>query len=573
MNPIPHSDLSSRRVTAEVLVFVLVLCFATRLEAQVPTAILRVGDPAPSVGPNAVVSSISNTAVNGVFGFAVTVRTDDGVTVRSHIWGAQNGGTAGMLWTNQVVGALDQAALEDFFGIDDSGSLGYSAVCNELTSGAIDLDTMWVGASVQAVEGQPNPALPGTVWRFLSRPGITRSGTPYWIAGINDQASGAVIGSGLFLAGVPLLKTGDVIVGLPGPLDTSAVEVNYRFSAHAKHWITPVDVVTGSALDDGHLLVDGAPIVSGSGTIAENQVIASGVGGVPGERWDNFDFVGISESGEFFLTGDTDAAFPIDEFIARNGTIIYREGDLVDGMVLSGAIEAAAMNERGDIAYVWDVEGVTGDVEAVFLNARCLLKEGDAIDFDGDGLLDPSAVVADFTGVSSLSVGEDKTIYVTADIDVLGTPSPADDIEVVLAIHDPCGSVRRYGVGCAGTGGVSPDLGILGCVEPGGTVTVAIEGGVGGGPAVVLFGATRGDALLSPSKPDCLLWIGDLQPVAIVLPLGGAPGAPGAGSVFAATVIPSNIPVVRFTMCAIVYDPQNPFSGAVTNGLEVEIGF
>ena len=60
--------------------------------------------------------------------------------------------------------------------------------------------------------------------------------------------------------------------------------------------------------------------------------------------------------------------------------------------MLFGSIDDAYMNEAGNIAYIWDVVDATaGDLEALFVNDKLILKEGDAVDLDGDGTIEPTS--------------------------------------------------------------------------------------------------------------------------------------------------------------------------------------
>ena len=124
------------------------------------------------------------------------------------------------------------------------------------------------------------------------------------------------------------------------------------------------------------------------------------------------------------MTGDTSAATTSDEFIAVDGNIVLREGDmLTTGEIVSGSIEGGFMNEAGDWGAIWDVDG--GALEALIVNGGLLLKEGDAIDWDGDGIIDPAAILTNFTGTSTLVIGDPGIdsffdVYFTADIDVAG---------------------------------------------------------------------------------------------------------------------------------------------------------
>ena len=40
----------------------------------------------------------------------------------------------------------------------------------------------------------------------------------------------------------------------------------------------------------------------------------------------------------WFLTGDTEPATVNDEIIVKNGSVLFREGDVVDGQTLAGAL-------------------------------------------------------------------------------------------------------------------------------------------------------------------------------------------------------------------------------------------
>jgi hypothetical protein len=81
------------------------------------------------------------------------------------------------------------------------------------------------------------------------------------------------------------------------------------------------------------------------------------------------------------------------------------------------------MNENGDWAVTWDIAG--GSLEALIVNGELLLTEGDQVDWDGNGLLDDGAVLTDFTGTSTLVLGDQDVdsffdVYFTADVDVRG---------------------------------------------------------------------------------------------------------------------------------------------------------
>jgi hypothetical protein len=543
---------------------------ASALHAQVANLLLKEGDPVPSVGPTEVIASFGNTEVNGIGGFTVGFNTSGGF---SCFHGDPTGtGPGTLLRVESTIGNYLQTSFESFFGIDDAGSIAYSPNTNHLLTGVTGLDSVWLDNTPIAVEGDPIPTLPGTVWRFASRPKMLGNGIVYFIGGIDDAITGGDLGNGLFLGITPspVLRSGDTIPGLPNPLLMgSAIDFDARFSRLGSHHLVPVALQTGSGVttaNDNYVLLDGLPISTGASVIGEDRPIPASHGGLPLEVWDNFDEVGVAESGEYMFYGDTDkAGTTTDEFIARNGIIVYRELDTFSGFQLVGSIESGYMNEAGDIVATWDVEGGTTDPEALLFNDKILARVGDAIDITGDGIPD-AAFLRNFTGIANVGVGSHRPVWFTADWDTTNTTTTTDDLDGWFSIQDPCGSVRRYGVGCPGSGGFVPRVELSGCASPGGNVTLHVTNGLGGSTGFLFFGQSRAQAPLGGS---CFLNVSPLFGVIVTLPLGGA--GPGAGSISVPATIPPSTPAVTFTMQAFVADPASSIGGVGSAALEVAI--
>jgi hypothetical protein len=442
---------------------------ATGANAWQASALLREGDPLPGAPAGHVVTAISNTATNTVLGeYACTVNSFDGLTTLSHAWGNAGGlGSPTVLFSEGLYGTLDQTSWESFFGVDDVGNVAYSPLSNDTTSAVTGLDGCWWNGTVVANEDDPIPPLPGKVYRFNSRPNATGNGLVVWVAGIDD-AGGAIEGNGLFTYDgvnvVNLLKTGDMLP-LPGggsvTLDASAADFDFRFSALGTHYALSTDTTLGTTVD-GYVIYDGALYLDSTGApIAEGTPIPAAQGGMVGENWDNFDLFGVNEAGDVMFTGDTDGATTTDEFIAKNGTILYREGDVVDGFTLTGSLEGAYMSESGDISYVWDVEdGGGGSLEALFVNDKFLLKEGDPVDWDGNGYVESANVVDNFTGISALTMSSHPVsgcvghcMLFTADIDVGGVL-----LEGLFRVENRCLKADNHVVSVAAGGTMTMDL-------------------------------------------------------------------------------------------------------------------
>lgn len=522
--------------------------------AQVATSLLTEGDALPAAGAGHVVSSISNTAVNGVGGYAASINSTDGVTTLSHQWGSATDGPGAILRTEGLVGVYEQTGFESFFGLADDGTTAYGATCIDTGTLVSGLDGAFFGGTVVAMQGEPIPSLPGKEFRFASRPGTTNDGTAYWVSGINDTTSGANEGNGLFTPGGVLHKTGDVIAGLPAPLGSSAIDFDVRFSAQGSHYILGVDT-TATSSADFFMLLDGAPIPSGAGVIGEGQPVPAADGGLPGELWAGFDYLGVNEAGDFLITGATSGAgTATDEFISLNGAILYREGDVVDGETLTGAMEGAFMNEAGDIAYIWDIVDGGGSLEALFLNDRLLLEEGDLVDLFGqDGLVEATSVLENFTGLTSVTAGPTRSVFFTADIDVNGTATTTDDIEGFFRFD---ANWTDLGNGLAGTGGLTPELVGTGSLVPGAAASLVLSDALPGSQTWLLIGLSQIDA---PFKGGVLVPSPDIVIPALPVFAGGGLTLP-----FAWFTVPSGTAVFFQHW---VLDPGGVLGFAASNGV------
>lgn len=493
MKPLPRPAALALAATA------LSSLLASFPGAQIASCLAREGDPLAGAPLGETISSISNTAVNQLGGYAATINTTDGTDTFSNVWGSATGGPGGLLQTEGTIGTLQQTSFESFFGVSDSGMAAYSATCTDTITGTTGLDSVWLGGTVVALEGDPIAGLPGKMWRFASRPGTTGDGQPYWVGGINDITTGADEGRGLFLGlgATALLKTGDLVPPLAFPVDPSGIDFDARVSALGNHYISGIDTNESFAADN-YVVIDGTVLSLGGDLVGESRPVDASIGGLVGELWDNFDFLGITETGEYMFTGDTDATAGEDEFILRNGMIEFREGETVDGRVLTGFIEGASMNEAGEIAYIWDVvDPLGGSLEALFFEDKLLLVEGDEVDLDGDGALDAGATISSFTGLTAVTLGADRSIYFTADIDTLGTSTTSDDVECFFCL--PVGTLvantQRLSLSAGGTA----NLNLLAGVANAGRVYLMLGSVSGTSPGIGV------NALVLPLNFDAYL--------------------------------------------------------------------
>ncbi len=420
-----------------VFIFVLSLTtlLATGALAEDPTALIVEGQTVTGLPPGQTVDSIATPSANRDGGWAFNFNATDGVTTISTIWGNATNGPGNVIRTEGTFPPYEQTSFESFWGFGGGGVSSYSPSCDNTESGSTGLDGVWLDDVPIAVEENEFPHQVGYWWRFGSRPGVTEDGIPYFVGGLTETQGGGTDVRGLFygLDAAPVFLGGDSLPGLPVPLTASASPgFDFRFSVYGTHFLCEVDLDTGGSTDDGAMVFDGAGLEIDGQLVQEATPVPASVGGWPDENWDNFDYVGVSEDGGYMITGDTDADTAIDEFVLLDGVFVLREGDMINGYTLSGGIQSGFMNEDGDFAVVWDVDLPTGEnVEVLIFNGQVVLKEGDFIDTDGDGLPNADSFVTDFTGIAALVVTDREDdnsvrIYFTADVstpDALPAPT------------------------------------------------------------------------------------------------------------------------------------------------------
>lgn len=436
-----------RLATRGTIAASVLLLIAAPAFAQVATSLLNEDDPLPGV-PGQTVSSLSQPATNRVGGYACTVNGSDGGSTISHIWGNASGGPGAPLVSEGTYGVYEQTSFESFFGVADDGSPGYSAIATHTGTGTTGLDGAWVGTTPILVEEEPVAALPGQFSTFNSRVGITADGQPYWVGGVSTIQGGSTQTRVLFYGttATPVLVAGDPIGGVAEPIDPSGSSIDFdvRFSALGTNYIVQV-LLDASSTIDGTMVINGDAVMAGGSIVREGSPVPAAVGGLAGEDWDNFDSMGIAEDGTWFVTGDTTASTGVDEFVMLDGMIVLREGDVVEtdagDRMIVGSIESGYMNDAGTWAVVWDAEPLGGDdVEVLIVDGQIVLSEGDEVDMDGDGAVDPGATLANFTGIAALAVSEPNPdgsvdVYFTADVDTQGTSSSSDDVEGLYRIN------------------------------------------------------------------------------------------------------------------------------------------
>lgn len=133
-----------------------------------------------------------------------------------------------------------------------------------------------------------------------------------------------------------------------------------------------------------------------------------------------------------------------------------------------------------------------------------------------------------------------------------------------------CGSIVSYGApGCAGSFGVVPNLGMSGCLNSGGSVTLSINLAIGPSSALLFFGNQQANI---PMVGSCFLKVTPLLPFIVgPLPLGGF--GPGTGSLTLPTTLPAGVVSgAKLTLQAFITDNGAATGFSNTNGVQITFG-
>ncbi len=409
----------------------------------VASALIRELDEVPG-GDGQFVDSIGNPAANRVGGYGFGLNTAAGLAT---FWGSPSGGDGIIMRQEAIIGDYDQGSFESFWGMSNAGKLAYSAISTHIPSGTSGLDGVWFDDSFVCMEEREYPNEANFYWVFGSRPGITANDIPYFVGGITDTQGGSPQNRGLFFGTTPdkVLLGGDSVPGLPFVLDdASTVSFDVRFSAMGTNYLAEVQMEVEVPGDNNAMVMNGQGLMIEGSLVAEGALLPPAAGGINNENWDNFDFIGITEDGQYMFTGDTNGSSPIDEIVVVNGQVVLREGDeLPTGEILSGSIEGGSMNEQGDWAVIWDGDLGGENREFLIVNGDLVLAETWQVDWDGNGLLDDNTPLVNFTGLSTLVLGDrypdgSFDVLFTADVEFQGQDLEAGFILTMPGTGNPC---------------------------------------------------------------------------------------------------------------------------------------
>jgi hypothetical protein len=321
--------------------------------------------------------------------------------------------------TGQIFNSSQDATILGAF----ENTMGISDALDFLISPSLvgGLDAVYASTGVVLKETDEAPGFPGRFSAFNSRSRMVANGTAFWVGGTATTVGGASSQRVFYSNPTPAIPSATVPLITGGQafgaetITQAGIEFGYDVSDDATRFINRL-IMSGSTATDAFVAVGGTTIVAREGSVADGV-----------ELWQGFGFVGINDSGQWVVSGDTNGPTATDGIVVSPAGVIFREGQAVGGQAYAGVIDAISINNVGGVAMVMDVSGgtealVIGPVASFVADADLLLKTNDQIDVNGDNVAD--FVVTDFnasvTIAPGLDIADDGAVYVNVDISDLG---------------------------------------------------------------------------------------------------------------------------------------------------------
>ncbi|MEM9166399.1 MAG: PEP-CTERM sorting domain-containing protein [Planctomycetota bacterium] len=282
----------------------------------------------------------------------------------------------------------------------------------------------------------------GNTWDTLDTTAIDQSGRVYWVSdGVDGPAFTSANDEFIATSDNQVIAQKGVDIpgnqtGTPRPLDDFDLD-DFHVSDDGSQWLARGDIGTPTS-DDDALFVNGNIVIRESFTLADVGVTGAGaltlpVDGLTGGIDQQF----MAGNGDWYAFGqlNDDAT----NWAVRNGELVAASGD----EIFPGAGETwddpangiqdfsvFVGNGLGD--YVLAGLTSSGDEVLVFNGQTEILRSGDAIDLDGNGLLDDGVFLASFE-FQETRLGDNLSLFALVDFqDASGSPLGSGFITVLV---------------------------------------------------------------------------------------------------------------------------------------------
>ncbi len=286
--------------------------------------------------------------------------------------------------TGEFAGFIDQT-----LGINNSGNYVYATNTDAAAQDEVIVRVIGGAQSVAAREGEATPIAGEVYGSSLHSPQIA-----------NDNSVGFVAPS--TVGGLPSVDDNLVIlknnvlaqsnVTVPGGQAGGAVDTWQNFDFGDLHVAADGSYLLQGDTNNSDFNADDVVVVNGMVMIQEGSTLNGSASPV-----DIVSESTMEANGNWYARGDYENNV---DFLVHNGATVAETGDAVPGGVAGETFSDAIFSStfftwaaNGDGDYVYGATTSNPDVNAdaviVLNNASVLLRQGDQVDLDGDGVLDP----------------------------------------------------------------------------------------------------------------------------------------------------------------------------------------
>ncbi|MCA9310096.1 MAG: hypothetical protein KDA21_02760, partial [Phycisphaerales bacterium] len=334
----------------------------------------------PSVSPDGsqwVVTGFSNLTYGGL-----TTDFDEFL-----ITGAGPGRTGAAVLAAEgtdLNGAMPPGHAAGFFdtriGINNAGQ--YALVTNSPGDFASDEFLMTYDGSAFSVFAQEGMAIPGIAGENyggdFKSVGITGNGTPYFNARSTEGGLDASQDDFLFHGNTIIAQTGVTVPAGQAGGATAAWENfdvdRFYMSDDGLHHLIQGDLVGFTA--DDVVVIDGMVVAQEDTTVIDGVLV------------DDITEAAMMPNGDWFMRGHDN----FNDWIMFNGAVVAKEGEAVPGglagEVYAGPFSSMSSDSQGNFVFIGDTNAaLSEDGVLIYNGTEILLREGDYVDLDGDGLL------------------------------------------------------------------------------------------------------------------------------------------------------------------------------------------
>lgn len=316
--------------------------------------------------------------------------------------------------TGELVGLLRRN-----LGINDSGHLAFGTNLGGTAPTAKDEHVVfWDGATftLAATEGGAVPGVPGELFgTTLDSIGLTNAGAVAFRAPLTVGNLPTTQDDFLFRGTTAVAQSGVSIPtgqagGATNPWENFAAEDFYTDAAGV-NWLAAGDL-TGATTSDNIVAYNNHVVI-------QEGVALPGMGAAVSSITESL----MTPNGDWWARGSNAGG---QDWVVRNGVLLAKTGDPVPGGLpgetMADALYAPtffimASNANGDFVYGATTSNPDPEFDAVLIlnNTSVLLRQGDPVDVDGNGLFDDNAYIDVFNNEDSF-LTDDGWYYFMADL-------------------------------------------------------------------------------------------------------------------------------------------------------------